>query len=118
MYCWRRSYTRAANTIIFETNRYGKHFSGTKLRESFTLLKTYSGKRLKVVGETNVKSGQKANCSGWIWPQEEVAPIDEFRLAFNKSDKDGCINYVPFGQVSDVFTEKLGILKSFNVISA
>ena len=45
--------TGAAITIISEV-KYKEHFSETKLRESSTLLKTYSGERLKVVGEIEV----------------------------------------------------------------
>ena len=43
--------TGAIITII----KYKEHFSATKLRESSILLKTYSGGRLKVVGEIEVK---------------------------------------------------------------
>ena len=46
--------TGAAITIISEA-KYKEHFSATKLRESSTILKTYSGERLKVVGEIEVK---------------------------------------------------------------
>ena len=44
----------AAITIISET-KYKEQFPGTKLRESSMLLKRYSGERLRVVGEMDIK---------------------------------------------------------------
>ena len=113
--------TGAAITIISET-KYKEQFPGTKLRWSSTLLKTYSGERLRVVGETDVKveyERQKASLTltvvagdgpsllGRNWLQ--LMKLNWCSIKVVNAPKDGSLNYL-LDKFSDVFTGKLGTI--------
>ena len=117
--------TGAAITIISET-KYKEQFPGKKLRELSTLPKTYSGERLRVVGETDVKveyERQKASLTltvvagdgpsllGRNWLQ--LMKLNWRSIKVVNTPKDGSLNYL-LDKFSDVFTGKLGIIKSYS----
>ena len=126
MCCWRWSWTQGIAITIISEVKYKEHFSETKLRESSTLLKTYSGERLKVVGEIEVNveyenqnaklvltvvagDGPSLVRRNWLqlirlnWREIKVVNIPKNRSLDFLLDK-----------FSEVFTEKLGAIKSFS----
>ena len=102
-----------------------KQFPGKKLRESSTLLKTYSGERLRAVGETDVKveyERQKASLTLTVVAGDGPSLLWRNRLQFMKlnwcsikavnTPNDGSLNYL-LDKFNDVFMGKLGTIKSF-----
>ena len=117
--------TGADITTILET-KYKEQFPGKKLKESSTLLKTYSGKRLRVVGETDIKveyERQKASLTltvvagdgpsllGRNWLQ--LMKLNWHSIKAVNTPKDGSLNYL-LDKFSDVFMGKLGTIKFFS----
>ena len=117
--------TGAAITIISEV-KYKEHFSETKLRESSTLLKTYSGERLKVVGEIAVNveyenqsakliltvvAGDGPSLLGRNWLQ--LIRLNWREIKVVNTPKNSSLDFL-LDKFSEVFTEKLGAIKSFS----
>ena len=117
--------TGAAITIISEV-KYKEHFSETKLRESSTLLKTYSGERLKVVGEIEVNveyenqsakliltvvAGDGPSLLGRNWLQ--LIRLNWREIKVVNTPKNSSLDFL-LDKFSEVFTEKLGAIKSFS----
>ena len=117
--------TGTAITIISEA-KYKENFSATKLRESSTLLKTYSGERLKVMGETEVKveyenqnakliltvvAGDGPSLLGRNWLQ--LIRLNWHSIKVVNTPKDSSLDYL-LDKFNDVFTEKLGTINSFS----
>ena len=101
------------------------HFSETKLRESSTLLKTYSGERLKVVGEIEVNveyenqsakliltavAGDGPSLLGRNWLQ--LIRLNWREIKVLNTPKNSRLDFL-LDKFSEVFTEKLGVIKSF-----
>ena len=117
--------TGAAITIISEA-KYKEHFSETKLKESSTLLKTYSGERLKVIGEIEVNveyenqnakliltvvAGEGPSLLGRNWLK--LIRLNWHSIKLVNASKDSSLDYL-LDKFSDVFAEKLGTIKSFS----
>ena len=116
--------TKTAIIIISEA-KYKEHFSATKLTESSTFLKRYSSKRLKVLGEIEVKveyENQNAKLilkvvAGYgpnLLGSNLLQLIRLNRTTFKvNTPKDSSLDYL-LDTFSDVFTEKLGMTNSFS----
>ena len=81
--------TGAAVTIISE-QKYRESFPKGRLKRSSILLKTYTGERLAVVGDMDVKVQyeNQINGSPWEWAEpfgEELAATAHTELAKDKS---------------------------------
>lgn len=116
--------TGAAMTIMSET-QYKELFLGVELRESKVLLKTYSGERLSVKGESAVRvqhigqsqelvltivAGQGPSLLGrdWLKPLR----LDWKEVQALSKHEEGSLEYL-LDKYTEIFSEELGTIKYF-----